>query len=350
LICEQLNLIILNLLIYRTMSFHSYTDLENKKGKLLTEFEKHKLGTEATWIATEKIHGANFSFVISETSMKPARRSDFLAPEESFFGWEGILEKYESDLRFIYNQIKLIEPGMETIQVFGELFGGLYPGFNTRAKKVQGGVYYSPNNEFMVFDIRVNTPAPYYMAYSEVQSMTSTTSLKSIPVSHTGKMRELAELNPEFQTTIPDLFSLAKVENNFAEGYVLRSDERHIISLNGSTHRPMMKLKNDKTFGEVKPVAKEKAPPEAVAEFIEDAMRYVTENRFSAVVSKIAVDAKPAQIQGLFLADVFKDYVKDLDEERVELLKLCQKEVKSAVAKNLVDGNMIETWMKNRAE
>lgn len=46
---------------------------------------------------------------------------------------------------------------MVKFAIYGEYFGGNWPEGNPKVKHVQKGIYYTPNHEFMAFDIKIFT-------------------------------------------------------------------------------------------------------------------------------------------------------------------------------------------------
>lgn len=53
------------------------------------------------------------------------------------------------------------------ICVYGELFGGCYPGIDSDHRPIQLGIYYFPNIHFMAFDISVIDDKEEYLNYEE---------------------------------------------------------------------------------------------------------------------------------------------------------------------------------------
>ena len=47
---------------------------------------------------------------------------------------------------------------MLKFSIYGEYFGGNFPGADSKMKPVQKGIAYCPNHEFMAFDIKVSIP------------------------------------------------------------------------------------------------------------------------------------------------------------------------------------------------
>lgn len=123
------------------------------------------------WVASEKIHGSNFSIHCTESTVKYGRRTDFLTKEipiecedpkpyflESFFGAGEFMHNIHNKFGNIYKKLKEVYPDMIKFSVYGEYFGGSWPKqTDSKCKPVQKGVYYTPYHDFMAFDIKVFT-------------------------------------------------------------------------------------------------------------------------------------------------------------------------------------------------
>ena len=340
--------------------FHEFSSIENLTGKFLKSLEKYGyLNTSVEWVAMEKIHGANFSFLTDGMEVHVAKRSSILGTE-SFYGSAVLAEKYKNDIVEIYRRIKEENPNATVVQIFGELFGGHYPGQKhaSNLKPVQKGVYYKPEVDFLVFDIKMNTDLvesvdnegtekqAWYLSQNEVDKFLDGLTLKGIPVTAKGTIHEIVKLDPVFITTIPQLYGLPPLLDNMAEGYVFKANQRHP----SRRSRPIIKSKNNVKFGEVRV----KIPGEAsnnnstVNGWINDSLAYCTQNRFNNTISKIGPDSIIPKITGIYVADVVKDFAKDLelnDEDTAEFEKLIKK-IRSGVQSYLIQNELIEKWLR----
>jgi hypothetical protein len=57
-----------------------------------SELEKPK------WVVTEKVHGANFSFVYKNGTLRFAKRKAYLSWTDDFFGFQLVVNKIESNI------------------------------------------------------------------------------------------------------------------------------------------------------------------------------------------------------------------------------------------------------------
>ena len=114
------------------------------------------------WIVTEKVHGANFSATVSDTSCTFAKRSGPLPDDEDFYSFRSqqldkmMAPKSAQLLRLVRGGAA---PSALAVCIFGELCGGAYPHSEvpkiSQLAPVQNGVWYSPRLEFLGFDVAV---------------------------------------------------------------------------------------------------------------------------------------------------------------------------------------------------
>lgn len=78
------------------MEFRSYSHMENEYKILKSEKIQEILSDDTIeFVALEKIHGTNFSFLTDGIQIQCCRRSDILKPDESFYNWQNILNNYK---------------------------------------------------------------------------------------------------------------------------------------------------------------------------------------------------------------------------------------------------------------
>ena len=147
------------------MVFHEYSSLElATRDKFVNQIKKEGHDDkEILWVASEKIHGSNFSVHFNGETACYGRRTDFLTKEipvpcekfddyfkESFYDAKKLVARFHNKLADIYTRIKEFDPKMIKFAVYGEYFGGNWPekdpNFVKGPKAVQKGVYYTPNH------------------------------------------------------------------------------------------------------------------------------------------------------------------------------------------------------------
>lgn len=224
------------------------------------------------WIATEKVHGSNMSFICNGDVVVAAKREDILAEtdeeNESFFNFLPVKRKYESAAAALYAQLKSATyPGMTKVTIFGELFGGLYPPVDggsdgaATSRPVQEGVYYSPAVDFIAYDVEVELSSDgahderrIFLNVCLAFNLLKACGFMTPPVTAMGDFATIVNsLVLPFPTLIPTaLFRLPPMDANFAEGYVCKTVEPQSVPQLGSgkTTRAIFKRKLDK-FAEV---------------------------------------------------------------------------------------------------
>jgi Rnl2 family RNA ligase len=390
--------------------FNKYHSIEN----IHRVIDKLSIIESETWIATEKIHGANFSATTDGKSVKYGKRSSYISGSglEIFHHAQLIVDKYNMSIIDIFHTIFSMNneaaKSLCYVQMFGEIFGGKYQGYKSNCKSVQKEVSYCPHIDFIVYDIccyhlrdsefdikdknnnhentnddiqeqdknreendvdddddvvtedmdMVNnskSQSKYRKIYLSMHQVISLCQQVNIPVCsilYTDTLNNLLNLNPCFITTIPSsLFSLPPLENNFAEGYVLKLQTE---TYHHEINRPIVKLKNRK-FCEHISVASRRCRPVSTMhtiphedgpvildskesgntnndcslqninssfngedindelKLLEEMKQYVNMNRLTSVLSKLDDIEKQnvKRIVGLLVKDAFNDIQKD---------------------------------------
>lgn len=288
------------------MKFTKYPKIENTYRKDFLDHIIDEGKTDGTWLVTEKIHGANFSFWANKKEVKMAKRSCLLPDDNNFYGAQKIWKKLASRIMNIY---LYYHPRPKEIAVMGEIFGGSYPHpkvcANSQAKKVQSGIYYCPDNQFLIFDIKVDDE---YLDFDEMQKVCELFGLPCIGALAVGSFKEMVKHKNKFSSTIHKCYHLPKIKDNICEGIVIRPNKTKFL-YRGS--RVILKSKNDKWSENVrvrKPIKSIELSTEASG-IKEEIKSMITENRFCSVVSKIG------EVTVAHFGQIMKDFSKDILEE-----------------------------------
>jgi len=230
----------------------------------------HKITGE--WIATEKIHGANFSIYCDGNEVKFGKRTGFLHHTDSFYNYQQLIPSLTPKILELFQLIKL-DPAnnIDHIIAYGELCGGWFPPDDIRdvwdvsfrikderiivpmeERAVQEGVYYHPNITFITFDIMIVTDqGNIFLDYDEVIKLCTKVSLNYTPILATGKLGDLISMNINFNSTIPAYLGLPHLENNTAEGIVVKKLKNKLVKNDTHTNiRHIIKIKHAK-FSEI---------------------------------------------------------------------------------------------------
>lgn len=328
------------------MSFTKYSSLENHtNGKFLVSvfYQLDANGQRnELFVAREKIHGTNFSVIITKDSISPAKRTGPITETEKFFGYEDLMAKYKTHFEEI--QSAYIGNGITQIQIFGEYAGG----------NIQKEVDYG-DKDFYVFDIVFTRGEEInYMADDFVTKLCFAHHLKMAPLIGIGTIDELLKLPVEYDSVVNEYnklfeskggivthmkFDQPPAKDNVSEGLVIKPVNP--MFLKGGS-RIAIKYKTDafKEKGKGKsPAVPTPLPPEDLV-LLEKFSEFVTWNRVSNVISHIGeVTAKDfGKVLGLTMRDIFVEAEREgLDISQAqqpsklknELQKMVQLEIRS---------------------
>lgn len=310
--------------------FSGYEKMPNNLKKLGLNENDFSQMEKLKWVVTEKVHGANFSFIYENGNLKFAKRKEYLNWTDDFFGFQLVVSKLEDNILRLFEHLSSEIAGEKYI-VYGELFGGKYP--HPEVDQVPGlhaiqtGVYYTPSIEFCAFDIAIETNGPdskYYLDYE-----TSVACFNQFGIFHAqplfiGKFNEAMNFNIRMNSAVPKEFNLPELQDNLIEGVVIKPFNQTDNSL---FSRPVIKLKNPEFDEEDKFHEAEKWSfiPDVSSKtedlsFITDELRnYVTLNRLKSAVSKIGEldmnnPLRISEIKAEFLEDVITDFNENNDD------------------------------------
>ncbi|STC92477.1 RNA ligase family protein [Chryseobacterium carnipullorum] len=313
--------------------FSGYEKMPNTLKKLGLSENDFSQMEKLKWVVTEKVHGANFSFIYEKGNLKFAKRKEYLKWTDDFFGFQIIVNKLEDDLLRLFETLSNEILGKKYI-VYGELFGGKYPHPEVEPVKdlhaIQTGVYYTPAIEFCAFDIAVETDgsdSKYYLDYE-----TSLAYFKQFEIFHAqplliGKFNEAMNFNIRINSAIPKEFKLPELKDNLIEGVVIKPF--NLIDKNSLFSRPIIKLKNPEFDEEEKFHEAEKwsfipnisSKTEDLSFIVDELRNYITQNRLKSAISKIG---KPDRSNPLRIAEIktefSEDVITDFNENNNNLL------------------------------
>ncbi len=275
------------------------------------------------WVVTEKVHGANFSFVYENGNLKFAKRKEYLKWTDDFFGFQLVASQLEDNILRLFEQLsKDIEA--EKYIVYGELFGGEYPHPDVtpmpNVQAIQTGVYYSPAIGFCAFDIAVETDASdakHYLDYESAIGYFEKFGLFYAQPLLIGKYAEAMNFKIRINSTLPRQFGLPELKDNLIEGVVVKPFNH----AGKDFPRPIIKFKNPEFDEEDKFHEAEKwsfvpdisSRTENLSFVVDELRHYITANRFKSAISKIgnldfANLERVAEIKTEVLEDAFADF------------------------------------------
>ncbi len=288
--------------MFRHYKFQKISDKVNSYQ--IDKKNKRIFSRKVDWVVTEKVHGSNFSIYYHNGHVSFSKRNNTLEKDEWFYNYQLIksnLIKSVSKLSAIMNQPNIV--------VYGELFGGWYPDehkchqwtgadnirinqkgicivpFEDRA--IQEGIYYSPNIEYMVFDIAIieNDKLQFIDFFKMEEYLKQTNFFYSKPLM-IGSFQDVQKYNINFDSQIPSQLGLSQLpkNTNIAEGIVIKPVSPYFIKdKKDNLVRCLIKIKNKK-FQEI---SDDFVLKEAQKSYKFLFLKLVNQNRFQAVMSKI---------------------------------------------------------------
>ena len=332
------------------MSFCEYPSIENSYNqKAIKKICDNVQLREKRWVAVEKIHGCNYSFIIDQSGeLKAARRSAILLPDENFYGHSEVFDRFAPAVKQLWNLCQAEITDLVEIQVFGEMFGGYYPDPTNPAQRkstpIQVEVLYSTKKEFFPFDLRIKLKSDEvkYLDFDRAQNYFHLVGFQTPKILSQGSLEEVLTTDPVFLSPIPIDAGLTGVEENYAEGLVIRPVEsiffhdgikcqcQKIPGASCDGKRVIFKNKHPK-FSErhvAKPIIPSiTAPPtERLTALMAEAEQYITEARLVNLQSKLTeqeLKNRP-KVKGLYIQDLWKEVKNILPEDD----PLTEKEIK----------------------
>lgn len=287
--------------------FVKYRSLENSYRQAFVN-QCDTLGVR-DWVALEKIHGANFGFIVSVSdtiNVDAFKRTSTIgankAGEYDFYGCTSVVEAHKSKMKLINDWLwgHLVMEEGETVIVYGELAG----------QGVQKEVKYG-EKDFYAFDIYL-PKSDRYLDWDDVKAACEFAGVKTTNEIARGELAELLAIDPLFRST----HTPEDVEgDNWAEGFVVKQLQKESLLPNGK--RAILKVKNDR-FKEKKKKAG-KVPKPAVV-YTDEQLKlhsefslYITENRLKNVVSKIGTltNKQFGMLSGAFIKDAKDEFERD---------------------------------------
>lgn len=282
----------------------------------------------ASWIVTEKLHGANLCLICDGQRVQGAKRKALLTPGEPFFNAQRVIARLTGPILALFERLAALYPKLQHIALYGELYGGAYPHDEVPPIKglepVQTGVWYCPQVDFCAFDlsIKLENHPPRFRDWLEALPLIEACDIMAAQPLAQGSLGELAEYPTVFDSTIPARHGLPPLpEPNWAEGVILRPTLELLLNTPQGPLRPLFKRKNprfaeDARYHQAQAWGARDMPSEPLA-FIEWTMRaMLNPNRVAAAISKVGPPQDQAQRDALahaLVEDIWDDLTREHD-------------------------------------
>lgn len=349
-------------------NFEKYNEIDNAS---LSRVQPLRTSNTDEWIATEKVHGANFGiYVLNKgAQVRFAKRTTIMPETEPFFGYQCIAPQLkEQALKIRELVMQDVKQDPDTIIIYGELFGGKYlhpevprssqsytlRGATRGVSSVQKEPFpqYTPNLAFYAYDIKYKV-----LADGAMRTMTfdeATNVFKRIPgllyqrAIVRGHIDKCLAFNVEtFLTTVPQWLGLSEyyMKHNKAEGVVIRHAKRGLPEMEARTTMLKIKctafqeMKADRTqmtapraakdpMLDVRMLAIQRVGPQLAAmdsvlptpELVEHCQKlsdHICDSRLSGLLSKLGTDGlvtgalTQKRLAHMLAQDALKDFLKE---------------------------------------
>ena len=304
------------------MEFVKFSSLDNTYPQNLIDKLQYEGKDAGLWIATEKLHGANFSFWCDGKEVKVASRTQFV--DGTFYNCQAVINKYSDKVLSLFHSIP---NNPSQIVIYGELFGG----------NVQKEVEYG-EKDFRAFDMTIDGKVIHKLTQ---RSWCEGSGISNAPFISSGSLAKCLALENTFKSTLtPEDYT----DDNVAEGLVI---EPVIPTWFNNGSRVYFKNKTA-SFSEKKAKPKNQVfdLSEDESALLNEIIAYNTEQRVSNVISKIGVVTNKdfGRILGLTTQDILEEFTKDTERDPKkeaetnwkQFLKLLQAEVGKTVREQFV--------------
>lgn len=279
-----------------------------KYSSLVHEKHASRMPLDLKWMVTEKMHGTNMSFHVDSNTIQVFRRNGPLVEGDKFYSWEKVKAKLTPGL------LKIAEKVGGPITVFGELIGGYYPGCKQTESLIQKHIYYTPNHEYVVFDM-YNHETQRFMDVDEFIGLAQYGGLHVIqPWYRNMTLDDIFKLNHETECTrVPEQFGLEPVPDNGMEGWVIRPETEPTDGNRCLLKHRTQRYKDRAEVDDVNaPPKKDKIHPNQ--DFLNRIRCMLTPERFQAVASKELEIQSKSEI-GKYIGLIQQDLIDEIDND-----------------------------------
>lgn len=283
------------------MHFEKYQSLINE-GKILKTITETPELLEEDGYATEKLHGANFSYYIWETETgeldyRFASRSHLLPKDTGFYKCNRFFT--EELIKYTLSAFnESVKDHFKGIRFVGELFGGDSVG---HIRPVQSEIKYKTDISFRVFQIQLSKDPSFENAtilpFPGMLNLTNRFGFETVPVIKVGKIKDLLQLDPDSKSQICDDIQEGVVIQTMDQSITIKKRSKNFLEVKGTIKNPALEL------------------PEDVVNILSLVSAYATKQRVSNVNSHHGFDniRDFSNLLSAVMEDVKKDILEELN-------------------------------------
>lgn len=279
------------------IQFIEYESIENSYREKQIAIIRECGFDKVEWVATEKVHGSNFSLWPTNEGVIPGKRSSFT--DGSFYGCQSIVE-------LLSERVKSIG-----LTIYGEIFGD----------GIQSGISYGAKR-FAAFDMLRGTE---YLHYDEFVRICEEYCIERCVEIARGPFDDLLAIDSTFPTR------MSKTNNtDIAEGFVMKP----VSPLRYPTgSRVILKKKSDKFKESGGPKMKiDVVLTDAQKELLDAVSPHINVERVRSAISKHGKEAKFQTILGEVMEDLYSEVHKDIGQIDGSTWRSISKQTTGAVA------------------
>lgn len=300
--------------------------------------------------AEEKINGTNFRIITNGNEVSFGARDMIFTENDYWYNFRATMKKYDIANKTIalFNSVKAEHPELKAMTIYGELFGGYYPGFKSNSGKIIGDTLYTPDIEFLAYDICVEMERsefetfPFkYLNEPYMKILFEELKIPYLKTLKIGMLNELFDIDLRINSTIPSYFGLPDLpeKTNFIEGIVIKpvypmyySDGKRVIIKKKNPEFEERKIKKQRT--EVQFTFEEN-------DMLSEIDSRITDNRFKSLLSKhpYSFDPMEKNIIGKLISstseEIFLDIVNEMTRSDMNLEALQNPSIKKTSLRSI---------------
>lgn len=320
-----------------------FCDIEN--------YNNDEIKKRISFYAEEKIDGANFRIASDGIGTQFGSRDTMFSSDDNWYNFRKCMESHLmlNKVTELAKSLKQENIDIVEVVVFGELFGGYYPGLQSQSGKIQGNIAYHNNTEFLAYDICIETCENNITTYKYLNEPYMKSLFVEFDIPHLkalkyGGLDELLNMDIRFNSTIPSYFDLPALPEGFkniVEGIVIKplfpmyySDWRRVVIKKKNPEfeeRKEKKVKTDPIFSEQE------------SDFIAEVESRITEQRFNTMKSKhpYFVNVEDKNIVGklinMLTEEFFTDILDDMKRAYINIEYLGNKNVNNMCKRSVMN-------------